>query len=191
MSLEELLRQKREGIVGRWLDEVLAAYPAEGGAFFKRQRDRFANPVGQTVREGTDGLFQALVEGADGEAMEPLLADMLRVRAIQEMAPSAAVGFVPRLKAAIRAELAEASKDAALASELVRFEQRIDRLALQAFDVYVGFRERLAQIRVRELQRQVDWILARLNGAGQDGAASPAADPPRPDGAAVEREGQP
>lgn len=177
MSLQELLQHRRDAIVERWFDEVLAAYPTEGGAFFKRQKDQFANPVGHSGREGTGGLFDALLSGADAEATQRLLADMLRIRAIQELPPSTAVGFVLGLKGAVRAEVTEAQQDLALALELADFEERIDALALLAFDVYAGFREQLAQIHVYELQRKVSWIIDRLNGSGEE-----LADPPGPDG---------
>jgi len=39
-----------------------------------------------------------------------------------------------------------------LPAELADFEAAIDRAALQAFDIYMACRERLFQIRIRELQ---------------------------------------
>jgi hypothetical protein len=163
-TLQHTLEQRKDAIVGRWLDAALSAYPADGGAFFKRGRDRFANPVGHSVREGTRRLFDALIQGTTGPELDELLRDMLRIRAVQEMAPSTAVGFVLDLKTAVRAELGapgEPSRETALAA----LDDRIDRLALAAFDIYVEFRDELARIRIREVQRKVSWIVDRLNGS--------------------------
>lgn len=162
-TLQRRLEERKEAIVGRWLDAALSAYPADGSAFFKRGPDRFANPVGHSVREGTSQLYDALVRGVAGPELDEHLRDMLRIRAVQEMPASTAVGFVMDLKAAVRAELGE--DDAALTAELARLDERIDRLALAAFDVYVEFRDELARIRIREVQRKVSWIVDRLNGS--------------------------
>ncbi|MEJ2187543.1 MAG: RsbRD N-terminal domain-containing protein, partial [Gemmatimonadota bacterium] len=166
MSLQAVLQERKDAIVGRWSDEVLAAYPADGGAFFKRQKDRFANPVGHTVREGTRALFDALVDGSDGAALRGPLEDMLKVRAVQQFPASTAVGFVLRLKGAVRAELGDRRGD--LIHELDRFEEAVDRLALIAFDVFVDCREQLANVRIRELQRKVSWIVGQLNKRSTD-----------------------
>lgn len=162
-TLRQRLEERKEAIVGRWLDAALSAYPADGSAFFKRRRDQFANPVGHSIREGTRGLFDGLLQDASGPELDEHLRDMLRIRAVQEMPASTAVGFVMDLKAAVRAELDE--DDAALAAELARLDERIDRLALAALDIYVEFRDELARIRIREVQRKVSWIVDRLNGS--------------------------
>jgi hypothetical protein len=170
MSLHAVLQDRKEAIVGRWSDDVLAAYPADGGAFFKRQKDRFANPVGHTVREGTRALFDALVEEGGEAVLRTPLEDMLKVRAVQQFPASTAVGFVLRLKGAVRAELGE-ERRRQLAAELDRFEERVDRLALIAFDVFVECREQLARVRIDELQRKVSWIVGQLNKRSADPAS--------------------
>ncbi len=173
--LRQVLEEREDAIVERWLDRVLAAYPADGGAVFKRRTNQFANPVGHTAREGTRSLYRTLrVESPDEEAVERALGDLLRIRAVQQMPASTAVGFVLDLKSVVRAELA--AIDGADGAEVDRpglraFEARVDRLALQAFDVYVAFREELSRLRVREAQRHVAWIVDRLNG--EEGGAAP------------------
>ena len=160
--LREILEDREDVIVERWLDRILTAYPAEGADAFKRGRDRFGNPVGHTAREATRALLGALV--ADEPTPEALttLSDLLRVRAVQQMPASVAVGFILELKAVVRAELSawwSSELDAALRD----LEDRIDRLTLDAFDIYVGFRDELAHLKVREAQRHVAWIVERLN----------------------------
>jgi hypothetical protein len=167
MSLQAVLQDRRDAIVVRWSDEALAAYPADGGAFFKRQKDRFANPVGHTVRVGTRALFDALVNGGEEAAVREQLEAMLKVRAVQQFPASTAVGFVLGLKGAVRAELGEVRRRE-LAAELERFEAQVDRLALVAFDVFVDCREQLARVRISEMQRKVSWIVGQLNRRSAD-----------------------
>lgn len=171
--LRQVLEEREDAIVERWLDRVLAAYPADGGAVFKRRTDQFANPVGHTSREGTRALFRTLrSEVPDRETVQEALGDLLRIRAVQQMAASTAVGFVLDLKGVVRDELADADQGDVDRSGLRAFEDRVDRLALQAFDLYVAFREELSRLRVREAQRHVSWIVDRLNGA--EGGSEPA-----------------
>lgn len=177
--LREFLEEREEGIVERWLDRVLAAYPADGGAMFKRRTDQFANPVGHSAREGTRALFRILRSGErPGPQADAFLREMLRIRAVQQMPPSTAVGFLFDLKDLVRAELEAAGHDRTEVDALARFDERVDGLALTAFDLYVDFREELAELRIREAQRHVSWIVDRLN-ADPD-RASP---PPPPTGA--------
>ncbi len=160
MEFRDILDARKEAIVDRWLDEVLGAYPEDGAAFFKRGRDQFTNPVGHAARTGTRALFDALRTGEDTDTTDDLRR-ILKIRAVQEIPASTAVGFVLALKDAVRAELDEGG--AAFRSELHELDGRIDDLALAAFDVYVELREELARIRIREMQRKVSWILERLN----------------------------
>jgi hypothetical protein len=162
--LRQVLEEREDVIVERWLDRVLAAYPADGSAVFKRRTDQFANPVGHASREGTRTLFRTLrTERPDEETVARSLGDLLRIRAVQQMPPSTAVGFVLELKGIVRDELE--GRDPS--EELLAFEGRVDDLALRAFDLYTALREELAQLKVREARRHVSWIVDRLN-AGAD-----------------------
>lgn len=178
--LREILEEREDVIVERWLDCVLAAYPADGGAVFKRLTDPFANPVGSTARDGTRALFRALRgEEATPEELVEHLEGTLRIRAVQAMPASVAVGFVMELKRLVRAELRSHGMMAADPTELRAFEDGVDRLALLAFDVYTRCREDVANVRLREANRKVDWIVDRLNGVALDeepGDAAPEAE---------------
>lgn len=163
--LRHILEEREDAIVERWLDRVLAAYPAEGGVILKRRTDRFANPIGHSARMGTRALFRALVQDdPDPAVVADALEDMLRIRAVQQMPPSSATGFVLELKAIVRDELDAARRPVGDPGALRAFEDRVDRLALAAFDLYVSFREELARLKVGEARRHVSWIVDRLNG---------------------------
>lgn len=171
--MRQVLETKKDAILERWLDEVVAPYSEEGGAFFRGRRDRFANPVGHTIREGTRAVLDGVLAEAELDAFREPLARMLQVRAVQEMSASQAVGFVLALKRALRAEAGEL-ENCTRAGELVALEERVDRVALLAFDLFTEIREDLARVRIREVERHVSWIVSRLNGRDPR-PASPAA----------------
>jgi hypothetical protein len=173
--LQEILEEREDAVVDAWLDCVLSAYPADGGAVFKRRTNQFANPVGHTSREAVRVLYRALVADAPDTLYTADLGELLRVRAVQQMPPSEAVGWVLELKTIVREELT-AWWSSEVREALRAFERRIDDLALEAFDRYVAFREELAELKIKEARRHVSWIVDRLNGAaaGESGEAEDA-----------------
>jgi hypothetical protein len=166
MSLGNMLLANREAILQRWCDDVLATYGDSAAAAFRRERDPFANPVGHALRVATRAIFEALAAGKDEAAIREPLQDIIKIRAVQELTASQAVGFVFLLKEVIRAELADALRQPQLSSELALLERRIDGVALVAFDVFVDCRERLSELRINELKRSVPWIVGKLSKQG-------------------------
>ena len=93
--------------------------------------------------------------------------DIIKIRAVQELSASQAVGFLFPLKEAVRSELGTAVTDSRFSRELAELEGQIDRIALAAFDMYVHCREQINELRVNEMKRQVSWVVERLNGRGR------------------------
>jgi hypothetical protein len=151
MKILPLLAEKEAVIVKRWLKHVLAAFPVEGGRFLEKQQDRFANPLGANFSEGLAGLFSHLRSEAPGD-VTAILEQLMKVRAVQaEDTPAESLAFIFALKDIIRDECRK-EWGPALDAEWPMFAARIDRLALRAFDLYMASRERLFQVRLRELQ---------------------------------------
>ena len=94
MDLKSLLLQKKSPIVKKWCDVVLSTYPQESQKFLRKQKDRFANPVGRTIFEGIDSIFDELLHEANSNKIALFLDDIIRVRAVQEFSASQAVGFI-------------------------------------------------------------------------------------------------
>ena len=163
MSLEELLRNSEDAILLRWLDDALAAYPGSSSAVFKCEKDPFANPVGRSLREGTRGMFHALVDRENAEEMRQHVSEIMRIRAVQQHSPSQAVGFLFSLKNAIRAELHGVVTQTEYSSELAELDNQIDRIGLMAFDIYVQYREQMCELRINEVKRQVSWMVDKMN----------------------------
>jgi len=173
MRLRQLLREHQRDILERWFEDTLATYPEKAAAAFRRQKDPFANPVGHSLRVGTRGVFEILIEGWDETEIRESLLEIIRIRAVQEISPAGAVGFVFGLKQAIRAELGEAVDNAPLSSELAEIEDQIDRIALCAFDLYVECRENVYKLRIDEVKRQVSWVVDKMNERDPDPTQPP------------------
>jgi len=148
MALKEILSERKANIVADWIARVLNTYQESN--FFKKQKDRFANPVGAAVSEGLHHIFAVLLEQSEIHAAKDPLENILKIRAVQNFAPSQAVFFLFELKELVRNELVKAK--VAGAPDLADFEAKIDALALMGFDLYMDSRERLFQIRIKELQ---------------------------------------
>jgi len=149
MNLESLLTEKKKAIIQKWIELVLDSYGSSN--FFKKQKDRFANPVGATISEGLTKIFTVLVENRDLNDIAKPLEDIIKIRAVQDFAPSQAVSFIYLFKDIVRQELAREKKLAEMHTNLAVLEARIDKTALMAFDYYMDCRERLHRIRVNEV----------------------------------------
>jgi hypothetical protein len=152
MNLKELLQEKRSAIIAAWFETVVETYHEETRGPLRRQNAPFTNPVGFNTAEGLGGLFDGLMKGMMPAETSRFLDAIVRIRAVQDFAPSEAVRFIFRLKDVIRKELAEALRDQAVSAELVSFEGAIDDLALFAFDLYLQCREKIYDIKAREAQ---------------------------------------
>ena len=163
MELRERLRDRQDAIVKRWIADVLATYPDEAAAAFGREKDPFANPVGNSLRIGTQGIFEALLEGTDASEIHEHLHEIIRIRAVQDFTASESVGFVLGLKKAIRAEIGAEATDPRFLADMAEVDDQIDRFALAAFDVFAQCREQLCDLRVSEMKRRVSWIMGKMN----------------------------
>ena len=125
----------------------------------RKQKDQFANPVGHTISEGMDSIFDELVHEADSEKISLFLDNIIRVRAVQDFTPSQAVSFIFGLKKVIREELESEILKEGISEELEAFDCRIDGLALLCFDIYTQCRQRLSDIRVKEVRTRSERLL--------------------------------
>lgn len=158
MVLEHLLSQKRASILERWFHLILETYPAQSSVFFKQERDRFVNPVGYAISREIEALYEGLLQGMNCDKLSTSLDNIIRIRAVQDFSPSQAVAFVLLLKKAIRDELESEIRENQLCGELLKFESRIDELALHAFDIYMKCRDKVYEIRMRKMEAERDRI---------------------------------
>jgi hypothetical protein len=164
-ALRILLREKRDTILAVWRDAIFAAFPESGAAILRKEKDPFHNPVGHTLLDGTDKLLDEILGGADAARLEVCLEPILQVQAVQELTPGQATAIAFQLKQAVRKVLNDDLRRApGLCLELLDFELFLDGLAGQAFDLYTRYRERLCEIRVREMKNRTFKLLERMGG---------------------------
>jgi len=164
MALRELLAERRSAVCERWLDAVLGEYGAATAARWRRERDRFANPIGHALAAGLPELLAAVTSDRELDGTAAALEEIVRIRAVQDLTPSRAVGFVYHLRRAVRDELAGELAGGGHAADLAALDARIEGLALLAFDTYVSLREEMFRLRQEELKRSVASILRRWGG---------------------------
>lgn len=161
MMLEDLLFRKGSSILQRWRDAVLETYPADSRRFLTKQKDPFANPVGTTLGKELENLYEEILKHTETEKLDATLDRIIRIRAVQDFLPGQAVSFVLMLKEAVRSELQTEIAEGDLGEELYRFESRVDRISLRAFDLYMKCKEKIFEIRVHESRNQVARLLER------------------------------
>ncbi len=160
-GLRPLLSEKRAEITNRWITALIETYPADAADFLKNRKNQFANPVGYTIAQEADAIVKGLAEGADLNELSGSLDKIIRIRAVQDFKPSDALSFVYMLKGIVRDCLKKKMKNSGLKAELEEFDSFVDSLGLLAFDIYVGCKEQLYQIRVDEVKRNTYMLLKR------------------------------
>jgi hypothetical protein len=166
MSLKTLLEGKKATILEKWFDLVLEVYPAETQRFLKKQKSRFANPVAHEISLGLEGILDQLLRGGKPTEVSPLLDRIVRIRAVQELAPSQALAFIFDLRRLLREELADKAWEGKISEEMMSLEREIDQLALLSLDIYMKCREEIFELRVAEVKNRVGKLLERANLLG-------------------------
>ena len=160
-GLEQILTQKKSVIAKYWFDLTTQTYAPDTAEFIKNNKDQFANPVGGAMLNSLNGLLDQLINSMDPEAVTSHLDAIIRIRAVQNFTPSQAIAFILSLKKVLRENLTKELRDSRIASELVTFETKIDRLCLMAFDIYMQCREKIFQIRANETRNRTFKAFAR------------------------------
>ncbi|MFC2046777.1 RsbRD N-terminal domain-containing protein [Chloroflexota bacterium] len=154
MTLEHSLLQKKSAILRRWFHLIMETYPADSSRFLKQEKDRFANPVGYTISQEIKSLYEELLQNTNLDKISASLDSIIRIRSVQDYPPSQAIAFVFLLKKAIREELANYIGRNLDYEDLLKFEVRIDELALLALDIYTKCREKVHNIRLNEVKAE-------------------------------------
>ena len=150
MGLDEILLENKIAISEKWVEAVLSTYSAEGVRFFKKEADRFANPLGYSAKIGLEAVYEAIRTGQDFEELPTELEQFVKLRAVQTFSASDSVSFVFSLKNVVVEVCGKDLAQRASLKEWFDFEARIDRLALKIFDLYMENRELIYQIKVKE-----------------------------------------
>jgi len=175
MTFESTLAERKAELSQKWAELVLRTYPKETQKVWTRQKDRFQNPVGAAIIEATGELFDHLLEWQDAGRMAVSLDKLIRIRAVQDFTPSQAISFVFLLKKLLRDEFFKQMKKDGTLEDLLRFEAKVDNLAMMSFDIYCKSREEVFRFRVEEVKRAQSSLL-RKAGLVADVTADKSAD---------------
>ena len=159
----DLLDARMDTIVERWVDAVLSAYPPDSAALFRVQQDPFANPLGHSVRKGTHGVLGAMLNHMNREELRSHLDEIIRIRAVQQLTPAEALTFVFSLRSIVRDVVPEAESEPRYRGDLAEMDRKIDEVALIAFEIYAARREEVSELRIKEVKRQVSWVMGKMN----------------------------
>jgi hypothetical protein len=162
MDLIDLLSQNETTILKRWLDLILETYPADTAALMRKDRDQFTNPVGSTLSREIKVLFKKLCENSQNKGFQASLDSILKIRSVQDFSPSQAVGFVFLLKRAIGETLKSEICKESVMDEWLKFQSRIDAMALQAFDAYMECREKICEIRINQARAEKEMAFRMI-----------------------------
>jgi len=163
MTLGDFLSQKKQAILALWFDKILETYPPDTAKFLRSQKNQFANPVGSTILQGIEGVFDSLLEDGEPQKVAPFLDNIIRIRAVQDFTASQAVSFIFSLKAAVRDALGTDIAAQRLTEDLLLLERRIDDLALVTFDIYMKCREKIYDLKANEVRNMTFRLIERIN----------------------------
>ncbi len=146
----------------------MTSYPAEAQGFFMKSTDPFRNPVGATIAGALGALADGLLAGTDPASLRGPLDDIVRIRAVQGLGPAAALRFVFELKQVVRTTLHEAGSPEVLAHDGDYLESWVDALGLMSFELYAAARERIWEIRNRDVTARTYSLLKRAGAVEED-----------------------
>ncbi len=154
---KDLLVNKKSSIVDSWIKLIVETYPLRTSNFLKAQKDRFSNPVGYTIADSAEKIFEEIINGRDTERIKTFINDIIKIRAVQDFSPSQATGFIFSLKKIIRNELEQEFIERKFLTDIIDIESYIDNVALIAFDLYMDAREKTFKIRLSEIKSQLAY----------------------------------
>ena len=159
MSINSLLSKKRENIITKAFDLIISTYPEQSQIFLKRKTQQFTNPIGYNTNLSVEQIIDNIIADANIESFLSPLENIIQIRAVQDFTPSQAVGFIFLIKKAIYSALHKEADS----NELMELMSRIDSLALIAFDIFMKYREKIYDIKAKELMDRTWWILKKWN----------------------------
>jgi hypothetical protein len=152
-NLKQTLKDQRSAILQKWLQSILETYPSDAAKFMQNQKDKFHNPVGQTFNTELEVLFDELFLDMNKEKIYSSLDNIVRIRAVQDFSPSQAVTFLFQLKSILLDEIFDLLQDDSNRKEYFVIIAKIDHLILATFDIYSKCREKIFDIRLKEMKK--------------------------------------
>lgn len=159
MDVKDLLSKKRDSIINKSFELTISTYPENTQIFFKEKNRQFTNPVGYTIYKGIEQIIDNLISDKPIESFISPVEEIIKIRALQDFTPSQAVGFVFLIKKAIYDELVKDSNT----DQLMDILAQIDSLSMIAFDIFMKYKERIYDLKAKELIDRTWWLLKKYN----------------------------
>lgn len=162
MTTSTITPELKEKISARWGEFIYATYPFDTTGFLRSRKNEFSNPVGHATEKAVTLMVAAICgdDMVDGE-VESALADLIRVRAIQQFTPEQATGIIFCVKPILREEILPMYAGQEGFANYLAMESRVDSLCLMAFRMYSEDRERMHMLKVDEYKRRYTQIIRR------------------------------
>lgn len=152
-NLKKFLHERKPAILEAWFQSLIKTYPAETRPFLQKKEEAFTNPVGATIYEALAGLITEIIQGKNLGRIRDSLEELIHLQAVQGFSPGQAISFLPTLKQIIRKEVNTANLINAYQGEYDNLAILIDELTMQAFDIYMSCREKIFNLKVKELRK--------------------------------------
>lgn len=163
MGVKEKLSECQTEIIADWFKSAMSDYSDKTAAAYTNSRNQFANPVGTTISKAMELIVGNLINEEDNrEEVKSKLEEVVRIRALQDFSPSESLGFIFHLKDILLKYLGK-KLDSENVKELLKIDAEIDRLAQISFDTYAKCREKVFELRNKEIQNQARILLKRAN----------------------------
>ncbi|MGF7184570.1 hypothetical protein GGQ84_000654 [Desulfitispora alkaliphila] len=169
-NFNDFMTQEREAIISKWFHLMIDEYPDETVRAIKKEKDQFSNPVGHKIYKGIEEVYNMLLEKKDVQEINPLFDDLIRVKAVQDFAPSKAMGFIFVLKKIVRGHLEDKNQsEADYLGGLKQLDEKVENLGLKGFDIYTECRNKIYQLKVDELNRNYKMMQRATLGRNAEG----------------------
>jgi len=149
--LQKFLKENRDTILQKWVDQTINTYEPEMVRFLKKEKNQFSNPVRNTILTSLEKIIDSMLNGIGVEEYHGL-EDMIKLRAVQEFSPSEALSFLFNLKKIIRKGLLESKQSDQIISEACIMDEKFDTLYALAFDIYNDCRTKIQEIKMAEIK---------------------------------------
>ena len=129
----------------------------------KDNKDRFGNPVVYSIHNGLEIIFDEIIAESHTARLDEALEDIIKIKSLQAEKPSIAVDFLFHLKKIIKDELDDSIQDGFYPGEIEKLNIDIDNLILSAFDIFMKCREKIYDIKSKEIMMRSYKLLERAN----------------------------
>ena len=163
MTIYDILRQRRDIIFKKWKDAALNQYSFGDFKIRSNDKDRFGNPVVYSISSGLETILDELIAETHTAKLDDALEDIVKIKSLQAEKPSTAVDFLFRLKKILKKELDDSAQDGGYPAEIEKLLSDIDNLILSAFDIFMKCREKIYDIKSKEIMMRSYKLLERAN----------------------------